>query len=82
MRAIPGSSVTAITGVRQGALVIKVTTAPEKGKANVTICEVLSGTLGVPKSSVRLIRGEHHRDKIFQVSGVSPEDVHKALIQV
>jgi len=30
VRAIPGASVNAITGIRQGALVVKVTTAPER----------------------------------------------------
>ncbi len=79
IRAIPGSSVTKITGIRQGAVVIKVTTPPEKGKANLTISKVLSVTLGIPKSRILLIRGERNRDKIFLLSAVTPEEAREAL---
>lgn len=77
--AIAGSSVNALTGFRQGALVIKVTTAPEKGRANNTLLRVLSGTLGLSKGKVRLIRGEHHRNKTFLISGMNLNQVTEVL---
>ena len=79
VRAIPGASINAITGIRQGALVVKVTTAPEKGQANVTLSKVLSGTLGIPKGHVRLLRGKHQRNKTFLVAGLDRQKLTTAL---
>ena len=77
--AIAGSSINALTGFRQGALVIKVTTAPEKGRANNTLLRVLSGTLGIPKGHVRLLRGKQQRNKTFLVAGLDRQKLTTAL---
>lgn len=79
IRAIPGASINAISGIRQGALVVKVTTAPEKGQANVTLSKVLSGTLGIPKGHVRLLRGEHQRNKTFLLAGLDRQKLTTTL---
>ena len=79
IRAIPGASINAISGIRQGALLVKVTTAPEKGQANVTLSKVLSGTLGIPKGHVRLLRGEHQRNKTFLLAGLDRQKLTTTL---
>ena len=79
IRAIPGASINAISGIRQGALVVKVTTAPEKGQANVTLSKVLSGTLGIPRGHVRLLRGKHQRNKTVLVAGLDRQKMTTAL---
>lgn len=79
IRAIPGASINAISGIRQGALVVKVTTAPEKGQANVTLSKVLSGTLGIPNGHVRLLRGEHQRNKTFLLAGLDLQKLTTTL---
>ncbi|NCG55982.1 MAG: hypothetical protein GWP35_03675 [Proteobacteria bacterium] len=79
VRAIPGASRNSTGEIRQGAMVVKVTTAPEKGKANHTICEVLSGTLGIPKSRIRLLRGEQSRRKTFLLMKITSNEVEEAL---
>lgn len=82
IRAIPGASANAVTGIRQGALVVKVTTAPEKGQANVTLSKVLSGTLGIPKGHVRLLRGEHQRNKTFLIAGIDRQKLMTLLVDL
>ncbi len=79
VRAIPGASSNAVSGVRQGALIVKVTTAPEKGQANVTLSKVLSGTLGIPKGRVQLVRGEHQRNKTFLLAGMERQQLMAVL---
>jgi len=46
---------------------VRVNAPPEKGRANERIRELLAEYFGVPKSRVRLIRGETSRDKVFEV---------------
>ena len=56
-----------ILGERAGTLRVGVTVAPEKGKANVAIAEVLAEALGCRGSSLVLLSGETSRDKRFLV---------------
>jgi uncharacterized protein YggU (UPF0235/DUF167 family) len=46
---------------------VYVTTAPEDGKANKAILELLARHLGLPKSSLTIIRGLTGRNKIVEV---------------
>ena len=64
-----------IVGLRDGALRIAVTAAPEKGKANRAIITVLGEALAVPKSAIELVSGETSRLKRFIVLGVTAEHV-------
>ena len=46
---------------------VKVTAAPEKGKATKAVGKVLAAFFGIPKSSVRCTRGETSRHKMFEI---------------
>ena len=51
-----------------GALRIKVTAAPERGKANEEVCSVLAAYLGVPKQNVEVLSGftsQHKRVRVL-----------------
>ena len=50
-----------------GALRVYTTTAPENGRANDAVIELLSEYLDVPKSRIKLIKGQTSRDKVFSV---------------
>lgn len=66
LRVTPKASRNVIT--RDGDdLRIYVTTVPENGKANTAVTKLLAKALGIPKSSLTLIRGETSRDKVFQI---------------
>lgn len=59
VKVIPKSSRNELVEFRDdGSLKIKITAAPEKGKANAAICAFLADVLRVPKSQVRIVRGE------------------------
>lgn len=44
-----------------------VTAAPEDGKANAAVAELLALALGVAKSRLTLLRGATSRDKLFRL---------------
>jgi uncharacterized protein len=69
----PKSSRNEIGGFQDGKIRVKVTSAPEGGKANESLREIISKALGVSKSSVRIIRGETSRLKILRILGVSQD---------
>jgi uncharacterized protein (TIGR00251 family) len=60
-------------------LKIKVSAAPEKGKANQCLLEFLAKQLGVKKNAVHLVSGQTNRVKRLQVSGISSAMLLKKL---
>ena len=60
-------------------LAVRVTAAPEGGKANAAVRKVIASALGVPKTAVRVARGETSRHKIVEVDGVGDNDLSEAF---
>jgi hypothetical protein len=48
---------------------VYVSTAPERGKANEKVAELLSEYFGVSKSSVKILRGENTNKKLVEIIG-------------
>jgi uncharacterized protein (TIGR00251 family) len=65
-----GASVSKVRGLHGGALKVAVRAAPEKGKANAEIEEVLAKFFGVARNQVALIGGETSRNKRVQILGI------------
>lgn len=73
VRAQPNARKSAVLGERAGALRVGVTVAPERGKANEAIADVLAEALGCRPSQVVLLSGATARDKRFLVVGLDPD---------
>ena len=82
IRAQPGARKNAILGERAGALRVAVSAAPEKGKANAAIGDVLADSLHLKGSQIRLIAGETSREKRFLIVGVHPEELRLRLAEL
>jgi len=46
---------------------VRVSAAPEKGRANEAVRRILAKALGLPKSRLVLIRGQTARHKVFRI---------------
>jgi uncharacterized protein (TIGR00251 family) len=75
IQAQPGARKNAVLGEHAGRLKVAVTQAPEKGKANDAILDVLSQALGVKRSQVHLLRGDTSRQKEVLISGLTVEEL-------
>jgi uncharacterized protein YggU (UPF0235/DUF167 family) len=53
-----------------GVLKVKVRAAPERGRANQKVSEVLAAFLGVPRSGIKLVAGSSSQRKRFRVESV------------
>lgn len=69
VRAAPNAAADAILLPAQGeALRVRVTAAPEDGRANEAILALLAKALGQPRSSLTLLRGATGRDKMVGIA--------------
>ena len=50
-----------------GVLRVYTTVAPENGRANVAVIELLSKYMDIPKSRIKILRGLSGRDKIVTI---------------
>jgi len=75
----PGAKRNEIVGFKEGVLCVKVTALPQKGQANRALVELIAQTLGIPKSSVDIIRGQSSRSKIIAVQGLAGQEVKEIL---
>lgn len=70
---VPGSSRTVVCGLLDGMLKIKISTAPQKGKANRCLIEFLAKKLGVKKNNVSIISGITSPVKHIRIAGMSAD---------
>ena len=80
VRVIPRAPRSVIAGVRDGALLVRLTAAPVDGDANAALLTLMADALGVPTRDVTLVRGERSRRKAVRVSGLTPADVNARLV--
>jgi len=79
VRATPRSGRDSIEAGAGGVFVVRVTAAPDDGKANTAVCKVVAEALGVPKSAVAVARGHTARTKQLEVDGLTLEEVLERL---
>ena len=75
----PGSKRPGVLGEHDGALRLAVAAAPDKGKANAALVDLLAATLGCKASAVRLIGGVTSRRKRFLVTGLTTDAIRDRL---
>jgi len=75
----PKASADAIVGEHGGALKIKIAAAPENGKANRAAVEFIAEKLGLKRSAVSIVSGEHSRDKLIAIRGLKREELLRLL---
>jgi uncharacterized protein len=79
VRVAPRAGRTALDGVVEGALRVRLAAPPVEGAANRALVEFLANLLGVPKRDVAIVRGERGRQKLVQVRGLDADQVRQRL---
>lgn len=82
VRVSPGSHRAEIAGRHGDAWKIRVPAPAEGGKANHAVVGLLAETLALPRSSIALVYGHAARDKLVELSGVSPTETERRLAAV
>jgi uncharacterized protein (TIGR00251 family) len=79
VRVQPRAARNEITGMRGGALQMRVTAPPEGGKANAAVRKLVARRLRVGVTRVAVVRGASSRQKTLSVQGFSDEELQRAL---
>jgi len=79
IKAIPGASRDAVSGLLGNRLKLRISAAPEDGKANKAIEKLLARTLGIKPSQVIICAGRTNPEKTAQVFDISIEHLSESL---
>jgi uncharacterized protein (TIGR00251 family) len=59
---------------------LEIAAPPVDGKANRAVVEFLAGSLGIPRSAVRIVAGERSPHKVIEIDGIT-EAAFQRLLQ-
>lgn len=79
LRVRPHAGRDAVLGTYGDAVRIAVREAPERGRANRSVCELLARALEVPLSTVSIVLGKGSPDKWVRIEGLEPEECRRRL---
>lgn len=80
VRVIPGARRSEVVGRVGHAWKLRVAAPPERGRANGELVALLARTLRVPRSSVRVARGQTTAQKLVEVEHLTPEEAERRLV--
>ena len=79
LRVSPGSGRAEVVGRHGDAWKVRVTAAPEHGRANDAVVKLMADTFALPRSAVTIVSGHGARDKIVELAGVGPALIERRL---
>jgi uncharacterized protein (TIGR00251 family) len=79
IKAVPGSSKSALAGISGDRLRVKIAAAPEDGRANGELCAFLSKLLGCAKKDIRIAAGEKSKLKTLSLPVIIEEKLKTLL---
>jgi hypothetical protein len=75
----PRANKTAVAGMHDGCVKVRLAAPPVDGAANAALIEFVAERLRIAKSRVRIVTGQTSRRKVVEVDGVSAEQLASAL---
>jgi hypothetical protein len=81
VKVVPAGSKTSIEGMYGEMLKVKLSAAPEKGKANEALIEFLAEKLGVKRKFVKIISGLTSKVKQVAVEQMTRQDFFERIIK-
>jgi uncharacterized protein YggU (UPF0235/DUF167 family) len=58
---------------------VRVSAAPERGRANEAVVGLLAERLGVSRRSLAVVSGRSSRDKVVELRGLAPDEAERRL---
>jgi len=82
VKVIPGSSRDRISGKLGDAIKIQVSAAPERGKANDAVINLIAALLGVRTGDVQVLRGHSQPRKVLQINGIDQHELDRRISEL
>ena len=81
LRVAPGARRSEIIGRHGDAWRVRVSAAPERGRANDELLELLARTLELPRPQLTLVSGATSRDKLVRLDGIDAAEAERRLLR-
>ncbi len=65
--------------LEDGVLRVRVTAAPEGGKANAALVKLLAKHLKIAPSALEIVRGQSSRNKTIEIAELSDDEIRQRL---
>jgi uncharacterized protein len=82
LRVSPGTRRTEVTGRYGDGWKVRVSTPPERGRANDAVLALLADTLELPRRSLSIVSGHGAREKVVLMEGIGPAEIERRLDRV
>jgi uncharacterized protein (TIGR00251 family) len=79
LRVSPGAARTEVVGRHGDGWRVRVAAAPEQGRANEALLDLLAHRLQVPRRELELVSGRSSRDKVVELRGLAPAEAERRL---
>ena len=79
VRVSPGARRTELVGQHGEAWKVRVAAAPERGRANEAVLDLLSRELELPRRAVSLVSGHAAREKVVLLEGIDRAESERRL---
>ena len=79
LRVSPKASSNRLVGWHGEALKLRVTAAPERGKANDAVIALLAEALALPRQAIALVQGETAQDKIVEIAALDEDEIRRRI---
>jgi uncharacterized protein YggU (UPF0235/DUF167 family) len=80
VRVAPSASSEQVVGRYGAAWKVRVGAAPERGRANEAVVRLIAGAAGLGQREVRVVSGHGARDKILELTGITPDELERRLL--
>lgn len=78
----PRASKTAVVGMHDGCVKIRLAAPPVDGAANAALIEFIAEKLGIAKSRVRIAAGLSSRRKTVEIAGVTAQQIAEKVTAI
>jgi uncharacterized protein len=80
IKVIPRAGRSGVAGLRDGALLVRLASAPVDGAANDELIALIAKALRIPKRDITIVSGERSRSKRIRIAGIDREQALAKLV--
>jgi uncharacterized protein (TIGR00251 family) len=80
VKVIPKAREEKLVSFQERVLKVKIREAPEKGKANQALIDLIARVFEIKKSRIKILRGERTPEKFLEIGGLIEEDIRKYFL--
>jgi uncharacterized protein (TIGR00251 family) len=79
LRIAPGAGRSSVVGRHGDGWKIRVAAAPERGRANARLVDLLATSLEIGRPDIRIVAGASSRDKVVELDGLTFAEAERRL---